>query len=164
MKFCVKSFERLLTVTCIVSALIIAWMVILIDYDVVARYLANRPLAWSIDVSGYSLLSFTFISAAWVLKQEGHVSVKIFIDLLNPKWQAVVNIITSLVAALVSIIFMWVAASYGLDAYHSRTMLFTSIMFPKYILLWVMAFGMLITAIQFIRRAWENFDLLRPIG
>jgi TRAP-type mannitol/chloroaromatic compound transport system permease small subunit len=78
----------------------IAWLttllVILICYDVVARYLFNATFAAIIELEWY-LFSFIFlIGAAYALKHDKHVRVDVFYGNFTEKQQAWVNLIGTL--------------------------------------------------------------------
>jgi TRAP-type mannitol/chloroaromatic compound transport system permease small subunit len=78
----------------------IAWLttllVVLICYDVVARYLFNATFAAIIELEWY-LFSFIFLfGAAYALKHDKHVRVDVFYGNFTEKQQAWVNLIGTL--------------------------------------------------------------------
>lgn len=78
----------------------IAWLntvlVVLIFYDVVARYLFNATFAAIIEMEWY-LFSFIFlIGAAYALKHDRHVRVDVFYTNFTKKQQAWVNLMGTL--------------------------------------------------------------------
>lgn len=74
-----------------------AWLttalVLVIMYDVVARYLFNTSSAGIVELEWY-LFSFIFLlGAAYALKHDRHVRVDVFYQNFSPKRQAWVNLI-----------------------------------------------------------------------
>jgi TRAP-type C4-dicarboxylate transport system permease small subunit len=57
--------------------------------DVFCRYLLNRPMVWVIPLSEYSLVYITFLGTAWLLREEGHVTMETFTEKLGKGSQAV---------------------------------------------------------------------------
>ena len=80
-------FTRVLNVMAALSALCILFIALSISYEVLGRYLFNRPLAWTVEISEYLQIYFVCLSAAWVLRHRGHVTLDILLDRLNPSWK-----------------------------------------------------------------------------
>ena len=79
----------------------ISWLnlvlILTLVYEVVCRYIFNRPTMWSFDIS-YMLGSTAFaIGAAWTLKKDIHVRVDILYSRLSPKAQGLIDILLSLI-------------------------------------------------------------------
>ena len=53
--------------------------------EVFLRTFFNRPQEWVMELSEYALLYITFLSAAFVLKKEGHIVVDLVTCRLNVK-------------------------------------------------------------------------------
>lgn len=75
----------------------VAWGVVLLTlivcYDVVARYLFNSPTQWGFDVA-YILFGTGFmIAGAYTLSRNGHVRADLMYRSLQPRTQAVMDLI-----------------------------------------------------------------------
>ena len=124
------------------------------------RNFFNRPQIWSVEVTEYAMLYVTFLGAAWLLKEEGHVRVDILLVLLKPKSGALLNSITS----ILGVIACSVLAFYGTWStwlhYQKVLYTFTAMELLKWPFLIVIPFGSLLLVIQFVRSAyayWEKF-------
>ena len=51
------------------------------------RYFLNRPLVWVLELTEYALLWVTFLGAAWLLRQGGHVQVDVIVDFMSRRWK-----------------------------------------------------------------------------
>lgn len=68
----------------IVALSIVGLIAALIGLQVVFRYLLNEPLAWTEELSQYSLICLTFVAGAAVLKRGQHYSIDAFVNLMPP--------------------------------------------------------------------------------
>ncbi len=60
-------------------------------YEVVSRYVFNRPTIWAYDMT-YMLSSSVFmLGTAYALKQGSHVRVNFLLAMLRPRWQALMD-------------------------------------------------------------------------
>ncbi len=75
----------------------------LVFYDVVLRYVFNRPTVWAWDINVQLLGAMVAIGGAYTLLHNGHVGVDVITTLLSRKKQIVIELVTSLFS-------FWVAA------------------------------------------------------
>jgi len=52
-------------------------MTLLVGYAVLVRYLLNRPIGWSEEISIYFMIWAVFLGAAYTLKEDAHIGVDI---------------------------------------------------------------------------------------
>lgn len=121
-------------------------------WGIFSRYFLSRPIGWLIEINEYILLYIAFLVSAWVLRHEGHVKMDIVLNLLGPKKQLVVNMITSIVNAVVCLIFSWFGAKVTWDLFQKKTLTPTVLELPKYCFTIVIFVGSFLLVIQFIRR------------
>jgi len=72
-------------------------LVVLICVDVLARSSRVFSIAWALDASEYALYLITLLGAPWVLREQGHIAIEIFVEQLPAaarRWvAALVNIL-----------------------------------------------------------------------
>ena len=123
-----------------------------VSTDVIMRYWLARPSLWVGEVAEVALLYITFLAAAWVLRKERHTSMDIVLTRLNPRNQAILNTITSIISALICLLLTW----YGARATWSHFQLglrTASIMeLPMGPILVIIPVGSFMLFIQFLRR------------
>lgn len=85
----------------IVAGVAILGMMLIIIYDVVARYVFLRPTEWVFTVSSTSLLAVSFLALPHLYARDQHISV----DLLYNALPSGVRRVTDLVVRVVAIIF-----------------------------------------------------------
>ncbi len=99
MKRLLTFIDKLSEYSCKTFAWLIVVLVGALFYEVVARYVFNRPTMWSYDIT-YMLYGALFIMAsAYALALDRHVRIDVFYRLFSPRWKGIVD------AALYIVIF-----------------------------------------------------------
>lgn len=143
--------------TCaLLAVVILVALVVSVAFEVVMRYFFNAPTRWVVEFSEYSLLQLAFLGGAWVLREEGHVSVEMLVELLPRSARSFLFVATSLVGAAVCGLFFWVSLGYLIEIYNAGEVLFKSVQVKKWAVMAVMAPGLLLLTLQFLRRAWRG--------
>lgn len=73
--------DRLTTLGAVIGGIFTAVMAAIVTYAVVLRYLLDRPIGWSEEISIYLMIWAVFLGTAYTLKEDGHIGV----DLLMKK-------------------------------------------------------------------------------
>ncbi len=80
-----EGIERAVSFGAVVGGVFTAVMTVIVGYAVVARYVFNRPIGWSEEISMYLMVWAAFLGAAYTLKEDGHIGVDVLIVNLKPK-------------------------------------------------------------------------------
>ncbi len=150
-----KVFDHINTLMVILSAVFFLGLTFIVGADITLRYLFLRPLGWVKEVSEYILVALGFLVAAWILKDDGHVKMDLVISKVNPKTQTLMNIITSMISTLVLLVIALFSARVTLQFYQTRLVAPTVLEPQKWILLTPIFLGVVLLAIQFIRRTFN---------
>ncbi len=138
----------------VASVLIVIAMLVVVT-DVVMRYFLNRPIDWSMEITEYTLLFIAFLGAAWVLRREGHVRMDLVLNRLEPRTQALLNTVTSIIGAFIWLTITWFSVKATLEFQQLGFFFFTPLRTPKFIVLSVIPVGSVLLSIQFMRRAYS---------
>jgi TRAP-type C4-dicarboxylate transport system permease small subunit len=149
-----KIFDTVLELLSFISGIIFIFIMSSVCIDVFMRYFLNRPMNWVIEISEYLLVYMTFLGTAWVLRQDGHVTVDILTIRLNPKVRVITGITSSLIGVFVCLIIVWFGTIETWDNFERGVRNPSILEFPKAPLLAVIPFGSFFLMIQFIRRAF----------
>jgi C4-dicarboxylate transporter, DctQ subunit len=155
--------DRLIDWAAYLAGALLVGIMLFVTVSVLLRYVLNRPIGWSVEVSEYSLVCITFFLAAWVLKKEGHVRVDLVISYLNPRTQALLNMVTSALCTGVCLILTFYAGKVTHELYGGSYFTPTILMIPKFIFIGIITLGMLLLTLEFIRRTLrfaENWQTL----
>lgn len=112
-----RVFDKSLDVLTGISVLILVGVILSVMAEVLLRSLFNRPQKWVMEMSEYALLYITFLSAAVVLRKDGHIVVDLLTSRLNPKTKGLLSVFQYLVISLVSLILFVVGAKTTSDHY-----------------------------------------------
>jgi len=159
--FLLKVYDRLSDGCAHIAAWMMLGMALSIAYEVVLRYFFVRPTIWVADFTDYIMLYTTFFASAWLLKEGGHVRLTILADRLSPRSRALMEMITSIVAAIVCGFIIWYGVRDSWDAVEKGITVPRPIAVPKYILLGVIPFGCLLLLVQFMRNAFKSLSSLK---
>lgn len=149
-------FGHTLNIMLVFSGILVIFAALIINVGIITRTFLNLPIPWVPEISGYILLYITFLVAAWVLKEEGHVKMDIVLSKLSPKGQFMMNTITSAISAIVSLILAWYGAKVTLDLFRTGYFTTSILELPKFIFTISIFVGCFLLSIQFIRRTFGN--------
>ena len=81
-------------------------LVILASLQVFARYLFDRPLAWSEEGVRYVMTWTAFLAAAWSVRDREHITVEIIMPWLGPRLRRVVETLRWLLVAAFCLVLL----------------------------------------------------------
>ena len=110
-------FDKGLDVLAWIAALMLIGVIISVMGEVFLRSFFNRPQEWVVEISEYALLYITFLSAAVVLKKEGHIVVDLLTSRLTLRKRLFLSILQYIVISLVSIVFIYFGGRTTIDNY-----------------------------------------------
>ncbi len=146
------------------SGLIIVAM-LMVTYDVVLRYIFNRPTVWAVTLSGSMLIWSILLVAPWVLRQEAHIKMDIVLERLHPKRQAFINCITGILAIASCIIILWKGIAATRDAVVRGTTESVGIFaLPSWIVLLAIPVGMFLVIWQSVERFVSHLAHFRALS
>ena len=86
------------------AMVILSLIIFSVCLEIIMRYFLNRPLFWVVELTEYGLLYVSFLGAAWLLRQGGHVQVDVLVDILNDRWRKRCAVFSSAIGLAVSTI------------------------------------------------------------
>jgi TRAP-type C4-dicarboxylate transport system permease small subunit len=153
----ISLFDHTIQVMRIMAGILLVLVTVGVSVGVVSRYFFNRPIGWLVELSSYALLYITFMVAAWVLREEGHVSMDFVINRLSPRVQFLVQAMTSAVSALVCLILTCFGVVVAWDLLKTNYFTPTMLELPKWVIIAVIFVGSFLLSIEFIGRSIRFF-------
>ena len=153
-------FDRALSVSAFAAAAFIILIMLTICFDVVTRRI-GYPQRWTIEIAEDYMIFITFLGAAWLLKKEGHVRMDILVNALNPKTQALLGIITSIIGIVISLYLVVWGSLTTWDHYQRGIFQMTPLLMPTAPLLAIIPIGSILLLIQFLRRTYGYLGVWR---
>ena len=158
-----KTYNRINNLFAAIGVACVVFMVVSITIDVCGRYFFNSPIIWGVEINEYMVLYMTFLSAAWVLKQEGHVSVELVTSKLRERPRNIVLLVNALIGILICLIVTY----YGIKLTYNDAVfgMFkpTVLRIPNVYILWVIPLGTLMLAIGFIQKSYLLTQKLKGV-
>lgn len=106
-------------------SLIFVFMLLMV-YEVIARYFFQRPTIWVHETCGYLFAAYIALTGGWVLLEKGHVSVDIIYQFFPKKVKLVADILVSVVALFMFVVLFWYGYKFAWHAFsthqHSHTL------------------------------------------
>jgi len=135
-------------------------LVLLIARDVFMRYVLNSASGWMLEVAMGIQLLYGFFCAAFVLKEGGHVGVRVLTDRVSHKTRSVMFLINSIMGificgAMAYYCWLMTQASYRMKE------ITTLLGYPVFLLKLTLVIGFALLGLQFIAEAYKYGQLLK---
>ena len=134
-----------------IGSFVLFCMALFIGYEVAFRYFFTRPTSWVLDFSEYILIYSTFLAAPWLYKIGGHTSVTIVVDVAGPKSQVLLEGFSWLVSSFICAVLIYLGFTDTWEVFQRNVLIIRPIIVPKWMILWVIPFGLILLFIYVIR-------------
>lgn len=145
---------RILSAFAGLAAGIIAAVVLLVSYDVIARNIGLPSPSWVVDVTEYALPFATLLVAPWLAHKGEHIKIDLVATLIPEAFMGKLDRVINLVCGLACLVVVWYGISVTHESYTTGALVIKNVVFPEW---WVFAslpLCFFILAIEFIRRAF----------
>ena len=156
-----RGFDRIIDILAYSSGALVLFMMVLISADVVLRKLTGFTFDWSTEFTENAVCYITFTTAAWLARQNRHVVVDMVVSQLNSRNRNVLNAATSILAAATCLFMTYHAFRTTLDVWRRHVATATAMEVPMAPLIAIIAVGLLLLSIQFMRNAHLHIRQLR---
>ncbi len=95
-------------------------MILVLIYEVSARYLFNSPTSWAHESTTMLYGSFCIIAGAYTHRHHGHVRSEVIYNLFPTRGKALLDVLTGMLGLLVFGVFFWITANYAWDSWLMR--------------------------------------------
>ena len=135
-------------------ALVVASCVL--TYSVVLRYFSPQPTDWQDEFSVFLLIGVTFLSAAWVHSQRGHIGIEALAAILPPRANRIRMLVVDMLSALFCAFFAWKSWTLLHEAWVEGYYSATSWAPPLWIPYLAMSAGMTLLTVQIVVQAFHK--------
>jgi C4-dicarboxylate transporter DctQ subunit len=148
-------FQRCCEVLMHMMEFLLFFIMAIITYEVVARYIFRSPTIWVVDVSRYCLVYITFLGATTLLLKGEHINVDLVLTHLGQKGRLILQIIGHVICALTFLSFFIFSAATTWDHYKRGILVIDPIEIPKVIPLVIIPIGSFFLFVGSIIRIWD---------
>lgn len=124
-----------------------------IGLDVAGRYFFGVPITWMFEFVQHSLLGMLFLGIGRLTREHGHVTIDILLDVVPLRVRRTMVIGAMLVAGATTLFVAYWAVVATLDNHRRGVETIGIYPIPQYWLIAVIALGLLLTGIEFVRGA-----------
>ena len=150
--------DRITDIFAYIAGFFLVYIVVSVTVDVICRYLFNHPLPYTLDISEILLLFITFLTAAWVMKQDGHVKMDFVLASMKAEHQALMCAISSILAAIICLIFFWYGTAVTLDLFRRKIIYGVMLELPRAPIISVIPLSFLFLFFQTIKKCLDYFE------
>ncbi len=129
-------------------ALVLASCVL--TYSVLLRYFTPEPTDWQDEFSVFLLIGVSFLAAAWVHSQRGHIGIEALASILPPRVNRVRLFVVDMLSALFCAFFAWKSWTLLYEAWSEGYVSATAWAPPLWIPYLTMAVGMSLLTLQIL--------------
>jgi len=148
----IRLIDVILKIQMTIAQLLVISVVVIITAEVVSRYFLGQPLGWSVEVSEWALLAITFLGAAIVLRDDGHVRVDVLIRVLPVRARRIVGIFAALIGFGICSLAFYYTAQTAYGEYVQNVLTINVIKFPRFWLLLFFPIGFFFLALEWLRK------------
>ena len=145
------TIDRVLSAMGLISVVLMILLSLFISTQVVCRYFLSIHVPGLFDLSMYSLIIFTFLSASYTLREGRHICVDLLLNHLSDSAAAGFKIATYTVSLFFVVILGWVSWEWAYNSFSSGAMTISETPIPKGILISTITLGSLLLFLQIIR-------------
>jgi TRAP-type C4-dicarboxylate transport system permease small subunit len=132
---------------------VLGLMMLLTVADVSGRYFFNSPISGATEISRLMMVLIVFPALGWAALGKTHVRVDLLVTRFPPRAQAIINIITLLIALGTYFVITWQSFLES-TVVHRQTSLLQIPFTPFY---WVMSVGLAVFCLAIVVLLIENF-------
>jgi len=90
-----------------VAMFLIAFIVAIMFYEVVMRYIFERPTLWVNEMSLWAGGAVYLLAGLYVMQQRGHIRIFILYDIVSRRWQRVFDMVSTASIVLFAAAVVW---------------------------------------------------------
>jgi C4-dicarboxylate transporter DctQ subunit len=125
-------------------------LAVVVIWGVILTYGFQSSDIFSVEISEYLLVFISFASIAYVLKENRHVRVEVFIEKLSPRPRLVIDIFTAFLALVFCLIVAWKSAVVAIFNFEKGFRSASLVSFPMWIPYIVISGGCFLLLLQYI--------------
>ena len=90
-----------------VAMFLIAWIVAIMFYEVVMRYVFKKPTLWVNEMSLWTAGAVYLLAGLYVMQQRGHIRIFMLYDMVSRNWQRAFDVISTALIILFAAAVIW---------------------------------------------------------
>ena len=149
------------TIAYYVAGVLVVVVALSVGYEVVMRYIFNDPTVWVVQASRYILLYITFLSAPYILREDGHTRMTVIFELVGPRTERALYVGTSVLVCAVCCLLVWLTGTRTWSAYQFGNAYREGFTMPQAAVWVAMPVGFFLLAVQSLVLAKNRIQNMR---
>ncbi|MFH1653826.1 MAG: TRAP transporter small permease [Pseudomonadota bacterium] len=141
-----------------INVVTVAFMTLSVFYNVLMRYIFNKPTIWAEEINSYLVVLMTCAGAAELMKKRQHISLNLFTHKLNAKTALTIESILLFAALLWSFIITWKSFGIAMRAFRYGMRESSPLLTPLVIPYSFFVFGFLVLTFQLLSMLIKNVE------
>jgi TRAP-type C4-dicarboxylate transport system permease small subunit len=122
----------------------------LMSAEVFSRYLFNRPILGTVEISSYLLVIFCFTGIAFTQSQHGHINIELLTLKLPARLQRILRVVTLILSLTVFAVITWQMVIAFWKSWEMQEVRWGALPLPVWPVKLVIAFGSFTLCLQFL--------------
>jgi TRAP-type C4-dicarboxylate transport system permease small subunit len=132
-----------------ISQGLLATLMFLSIADVIGRYLFNRPIFGTLEMSEVLLVSIVFFGSAYTLYLDKMITMELLYTRLSPSGKKIINVITRLMAFIIFGLMVWKVTEKALY-FKATNRLLPSLLWPIYPFMLFVSLGAVLISLELL--------------
>jgi len=134
----------------VAGTVILLGMMFLVTFDVIGRFLFNRPLHGATEITEFMMVGLLYFTLAHTQALKAHINVEIFTLHYSPRTRLVADLITYFLGLFLFAFITWQGFKSALDAWRIQEVTFGLLELPLFPAKVLVPIGSLILSLRFI--------------
>lgn len=143
--------ERLFLTIASLSLVIIMFVV---AANALSRYFLGSSIRGSFELSEYILLYFTFLSAPYLIRVNGHATFDIVITIVSEKVRKLLLLLSITISLVICIILTKYSLDVTISNYNRNIIVQNNLMTPRYLLIGIIPIGSFLMCTELLQKLW----------
>jgi len=100
-----KFSDLLIKAGAYISGLFIVLTTFMVFYEVISRWLFNKPTIWATELSIYAIIGSCFLGSAYAVRTYSHITVDLLINKVNNRFKTLLAYLSNAMGLAFSLIF-----------------------------------------------------------
>lgn len=116
----------------VAGGVILSAMMLLVTGDVLGRYLFNRPIHGTTEVTEFMMVGLLYFTLAHTQALKAHIRVDMLVSLFSPRARLICEVITYLLGFILFALITWQSLASAIQAWKIGETTFGLILFPLF--------------------------------
>lgn len=95
-------------------------MIIVLMFEVSARYLFNQPTEWAHESTTMLYGTFCILGAVWTLREKKHVRTEVVYQIMPPKLKLFCDVLSGVIVLVMLMVFFYAAFEFAADSWKAK--------------------------------------------